>query len=324
MAFVDELTISAKAGKGGDGVVRWLHLKGLEFAGPSGGNGGNGGDIYLRAVRDINLLSRYRSSNEFRAGDGAPGENRGKDGKGGKDLCTDVPRGSIVVNETTGERYELLSEGEKVLVLKGGRGGAGNRVFKSSVNRSPEQSYPGARGEEARLRIELRLIADAGLIGLPNAGKTTLLNTLTGASAKVGAYPFTTLEPNLGMLHEFVIADIPGLIEGASEGKGLGSKFLRHISRTNILLHCISLESDDLLRDYKTVRGELSDWGERLEEKKEILILTKSDSRDAKDIKKIRKEFTPLKKDILTVSILDDASIKVLKKTLTETLRAAL
>jgi len=333
MAFVDELTISAKAGNGGDGVVRWLHLKSLEFGGPSGGNGGNGGDVYLRAVRDINLLSRYRSSNEFKAGNGAPGEGRGKDGKGGEDLYIDVPRGSIITNKETSERYELLSEGQEVLVLKGGRGGAGNRVFKSSVNRSPEQSYPGARGEEALLHIELRLIADAGLIGLPNAGKTTLLNTLTGATAKVGSYEFTTLEPNLGMLYGFVLADIPGLIEGASQGKGLGSKFLRHISRTNTLLHCVSLESDNLPRDYRTVREELSQWGEELSEKKEVIIFTKSDSRDSREIEEIQRNFVAeifgskkhaknKQPPILVVSVLDDMSIKALSDSLVTLLGA--
>ncbi len=325
MAFVDELTITAKAGDGGKGVVRWLHLKSLEFGGPSGGNGGDGGDVYLRAVRDINLLSRYRSANEFNAGDGAPGEGRGKDGKSGSDLHIDVPRGSIVTNESTGETYELLREGETVLVLKGGRGGAGNKVFKSSVNRSPEQAYPGAEGEAARFRIELRLIADAGLVGLPNAGKTTLLNALTGASAKVGSYAFTTLEPNLGMLYEFVLADIPGLIEGASQGKGLGSKFLRHVSRTGILMHCVSLESDDIAADYRTVRGELAEWGGGLESKPEIVILTKSDSRDSQKIEELRRDFIAAarvpEKKVFTVSVLDDASLSALSKTLVEILR---
>ncbi|HYF12890.1 MAG TPA: GTPase ObgE, partial [Candidatus Paceibacterota bacterium] len=258
MSFVDEMTIIARAGRGGDGVVRWLHLKGKEYSGPAGGNGGDGGDIHIRGVRDINLLSRYRGEKRFEAEDGKPGEGAGRNGHRGKDFIIDLPVGSVVRNLNTGEVHELLKEGDQKLVLKGGRGGAGNAVFKSSVNRTPKESTGGAEGEEAQLHIELRLIADAGLMGLPNAGKTSLLNTLTGAKAKVGSYAFTTLDPNLGMLYGYIIADIPGLIEGASGGKGLGFKFLRHIARTKLLVHCVSLESEDPIADYKVVRDEIS------------------------------------------------------------------
>ncbi|MDE2213299.1 MAG: GTPase ObgE [Patescibacteria group bacterium] len=321
MSFVDELSIRAHAGRGGDGVVRWLHLKGKEWSGPAGGNGGDGGDVYLRAVSDINLLSRYRGAKEFKAEDGAPGEGRGKDGKRGRDFCIDLPRGSIVVNASTGERYELLSEGQQALVLKGGRGGAGNRVFKSSINRSPERAYPGASGESGELRIELRLIADAGLVGLPNAGKTTLLNALTGTAAKTGAYAFTTLEPNLGALYGYTIADIPGLIEGASSGKGLGSKFLRHISRTRLLLHCITLESRDPVEDYRVVREELKHWGPELAGKPEVIILTKSDSRDGVDVEDIAGTFRGWGLPVYTVTVLDDESVKALRDEVLKLLR---
>lgn len=322
MAFVDELTVAARAGKGGDGVVRWLHEKGKEFAGPSGGNGGNGGDFYIRGVRDINLLSRYRGEKRFSAVDGEPGGNRLKTGAGGDDFIFDLPVGSIVVNNSTGEEFELTREGETILVLKGGRGGAGNAVFKSSVNRSPEESTVGGRGEEGELHIELRLIADAGLIGLPNAGKSSLLNVLTRADAKVGSYAFTTLDPNLGALYGFVVADIPGLIEGASEGKGLGFKFLRHISRTKILIHCVSLESEDPMADYKTVRAEIESFEDGiLKDKKEMLVLTKSDMKDSKEVKKIITQFkgTKLKPELVT--ILDDASVKVLSDRIIAALR---
>lgn len=323
MALVDELTIGASAGKGGSGVVRWLHLKGKEYSGPAGGNGGSGGDVYLRAVRDINLLARYRGAKKFRAQDGAPGENQSKHGKDGEDLVVDVPVGSVVYNEQTGEVHELLEEGGRKLVLKGGRGGAGNAVFKSSVNRTPTQSFPGAPGESATLRIELRLIADGGLIGLPNAGKTSLLNALTGAGAKVGAYAFTTLDPNLGALYGFVLADIPGLIEGASEGRGLGFKFLRHIARTRLLIHCISLESRDPMADYKTVRAEiLSFEGGVLAQKPEILVLTKSDTADTQRIEKIRQQFLGAgANQVEAVSILEDNSVKLLQERLVAALR---
>lgn len=319
MSLIDELTISARAGNGGDGVVRWLHLKGQEYAGPSGGNGGNGGNVYIRGVRDINLLSRLRGEKKFEAENGDAGGNRNKDGRGGKDLTIDLPVGSVVRNGTTGEVYELFEEGETYMVLKGGRGGAGNAVFKSSVNRSPTESTKGVQGESAELRVELRLIADAGLIGLPNAGKTSLLNALTGAAAKVGSYAFTTLDPNLGALYGYVLADIPGLIEGASEGKGLGFKFLRHIARTKLLVHCVSLdpESGDPFATYLSVRSEVDKFeGGVLSKKPEIVVLTKSDTRDIQQIKDIVESFTTKGKKVTTVSILDEGSLKVLSDTI--------
>jgi GTP-binding protein len=313
MALVDELTIRAYAGRGGDGVVRWLHVKGVEYAGPSGGNGGDGGDIYVRGVQDVSLLGRYRGEKAFRAGRGGDGASLSKHGKRGDDLVIDVPVGSLVRNHATGEVHEVLEEGQQILILKGGRGGAGNEVFKSSVNRAPTEAMPGGDGEEAEITIELQLIAQAGLIGLPNAGKSSLLNALTAAQAKVGAYAFTTLEPNLGVLYGFVLADIPGLIEGASEGKGLGSKFLRHIARTKLLIHCVSLESENPEADYQVVRGELAKYGGAdLGAKREAIVLTKTDTRDeayvARQVEGMRSH-TP---DVLAVTILDDASVKAL------------
>lgn len=322
MAFVDELTIEARAGRGGDGVVRWLHLKGKEYSGPAGGNGGNGGDVYIRGVRDINLLARYRGEKLFEAQNGNDGENENRMGKSGADKMIDLPVGSIVRNTNTGEVFELTQEGRTVLILKGGRGGAGNAVFKSSVNRSPEESTPGGRGEEAELHIELRLIADAGLVGLPNAGKTSLLNALTHAGGKVGGYAFTTLDPNLGALYGFILADIPGLIEGASGGKGLGTKFLRHIARTKLLIHCVSLESADPFVEYSIVRRELEKFEDgMLAKKPEIVIFTKSDMRTPEEVSELLLHVKDTA-DAYAVTVLDDASVKNLSDAIVQKLRS--
>lgn len=308
--FVDEINLQLKAGKGGDGVVRWRHEKGKEYAGPSGGNAGKGGDIYALTVRDIGLLAAYRAVKEFRAKAGSDGENGSRHGQDGADLAIKFPVGSIITNLNTRRRVELLREGEKVLLLSGGRGGLGNEYFKSSVNTRPFECTQGEKGEEAEFSVELQLIADAGLIGLPNAGKSSLLNTLTSAHAKIGSYAFTTLEPNLGAFFGFILADIPGLIEGASQGKGLGHKFLRHIRRTRILIHCLSLESENLADDYKTIRAELKAYDEALLDKPELIVLTKTDLADEKAVKKAEKLLKKTKRRIFAVSILDDKSIK--------------
>jgi GTPase len=312
MAFVDEIKIHLKSGKGGDGVVRWLHLKGKEYSGPAGGNGGKGGDVYIKAVRTSSILEKYVQKVEMHAHDGEDGGNRSRTGEGGLDLIMEIPLGSYVKNLETGVDHELLEEDQMIKILHGGKGGLGNEMFKGPVNRTPEQQTNGKPGEEADFYIELRLIADYGLIGLPNAGKSTLLNTLTNSKSKVGNYNFTTLEPHLGDMYGIVIADIPGLIEGASEGKGLGHKFLRHIQRTKSLLHCISAESEDILKDYQTIRGELQAFSPDLIHKKEIILITKTDVASVPvDIKALFPD-----QEVLSVSILDDESIKALKKRL--------
>ena len=322
MAFIDELRLHIKAGNGGNGVTRWLHEKGKEFMGPAGGNGGKGADVYARAIRDIGILNNYKNLKEIDAPKGGDGGNKSCHGANGKDLYIDFPVGSIITNLETGGKVFLDKEGDIKLLANGGRGGQGNETFKSSTNQRPEKSTPGKPGEEFDFYIEVELVADAGLIGLPNAGKSSLINELTNTKSKVGAYQFTTLEPALGDMYGFILADLPGLIEGASEGKGLGHKFLRHIKRTKILFHCLSLESTKLITDYKTIRKELAAYSEELAKKKEVVILTKTDMLDKKEVEAAKKKIAKLNPNILTVSILDDASIKNLKDSLIKILRS--
>jgi GTP-binding protein len=243
-------------------------------------------------------------------------------GGDGEDNVIDLPIGSIVTNKETGKKYTLIKEGQKVLLLAGGRGGLGNEHFKASTNTTPTESTPGKEGEAGTFYIELELVADAGLIGLPNAGKSSLLNELTNARSKVGAYAFTTLDPSLGAMEGFILADIPGLIEGASLGKGLGYKFLRHVKRTKVLFHCISLENSDIVETYKTIRTELMAFDKDLAEKQEIIILTKNDLVDASYVEQqvaLCKQFS---KHVFTVTVYDNASVKTLKDELVKILRA--
>lgn len=326
MAFIDEMTVHVRAGRGGNGVVRWLHEKFKEFGGPSGGDGGRGAHVYVKAVRDTTQLARYKNIKEFNAPNGEAGGNNSKHGSNGDDMYINVPVGSVITNKSTKEVYKLNQEGEEIQILKGGNGGLGNERFKSSTNQTPEEWTPGKNGEEADFYIEVELIADAGLVGLPNAGKSSLLNALTKAQAKIGAYQFTTLEPNLGALYNYILADIPGLIEGASEGRGLGHKFLRHIKRTKMLFHCISLEhetAEEIQRVYKTIRKELEDYHPDMVLKKEVILLTKSDVYTpavlTEKVAEIKKKIVEWKnKEVLTVSVYDIDSLKNLSDFLTK------
>ena len=321
MAFVDEIKVFMQAGRGGDGVVRWLHEKGKEFGGPAGGNGGKGGDVYARAIRDLSILARYRHKTKFQAENGEAGKKRVMHGKGGEDLIIDVPVGTVITNFNTGKKHNLVKEEETALLLKGGNGGFGNDHFKSSTNVCPQEWTQGEKSECADFLIELELIADAGFIGLPSAGKSSLLNTLTHAHAKIGAYSFTTLSPNLGDFYGFILADIPGLIEGASSGKGLGFSFLRHIKRTKIVLHCVSLENEDAQLAYRTVQEEFKKYGNDLANKKDIIILTKSDIASASVSEKTLQEMKKLREDVFVVSIHNPDSIKQFRDFLIQTLR---
>lgn len=311
MAFIDEAKFHMVAGRGGNGVVRWRREKFIDKGGPNGGDGGRGGDVYVRAVRDIGLLAKYKNEKEFKAGNGEPGGGTLLHGKGGDDITVDFPIGTIITNIGTGEAFELSQEGETILLLNGGNGGFGNDHFKSSTNRAPREWTAGKNGEEGDFQIELRLFADIGLVGLPNAGKSSLLNIVTNAQAKVGNYQFTTLEPNLGSFFGYIIADIPGLIEGASEGKGLGIKFLRHITRTKMLAHLVSFENEDMMKSYKEIRNELEKYGKELATKDEIIVLTKTDVTDMDRVKVEVKRFEKeTKKKVFILSLYDDVSVK--------------
>lgn len=322
MAFVDEITVHIRSGKGGDGALRFRHEKGKEFAGPSGGDGGRGGNVYLDGSRDIGLLYKYRHDKKFAAEDGEGGKKDSLHGRNGKDLVVKFPIGSIVKNLTTGEEIQILKENEPILLLKGGHGGLGNERFKSSTNQAPTKTTPGKPAKEGDYYVELQLLVDVGFAGFPNAGKSSLLNALTNATAKVGAYQFTTLEPSLGAFHDYIIADIPGLIEGASEGKGLGHKFLRHIKRTKMIAHLISLENEDVMEAYKTIRKELEAFDKELGEKDEIIVLTKTDMVDDATLEAATKKLAKLKKPVFAITILDDKVMKEFGDALVKLLRA--
>lgn len=319
--FIDEITIHAQAGRGGDGVVRWRREKFIDKGGPNGGDGGRGGSIFAVAVSDINLLSKYKHKKEFDGFDGEDGMGGSKHGKDGKDLIIELPVGSIITSVESGATISLDMVGQKELLLKGGLGGWGNEQFKTSVNTTPTKATKGRVGEQGHFKIELELFADIGLVGLPNAGKSSLLNAVTNAQAKIGSYQFTTLDPNLGDFYGHIIADIPGLIEGASSGKGLGIKFLKHIKRTSMLAHLISLENEKPIEVYKKIRKELGAYDKTLLEKDEIIVLTKTDMVDQKIIDKRIKEFEKFGNPVLTLSLYDDNSVKVFMKELAKLLK---
>lgn len=323
MSFVDQIKIYIKAGDGGNGVVRWRREAGIPKGGPAGGDGGDGGDVYVRAVRDISLLSKYAHKDSFEAENGSDGAAQNKTGKSGEDLTIDLPVGSVIIDTENQSSFELIKEGEERMLLAGGEGGLGNTQFKSSTNQAPRQQTDGKKGGEGHFLIELKLPVDAGFVGLPNAGKSSLVNELTNAKSQVGSYEFTTLSPHLGDLFGFVLADIPGLIKGAADGKGLGHTFLRHVSRTKLLVHCVSLENEDVVEAYRTIRGELAAHDEDLTTKPEVVVLTKTDTVDEATRDAAQRALAAESgKDIIMTSIIDDESIKEIRDTLVQRLRS--
>lgn len=312
--LIDNVTIKVTAGKGGDGAVAFSKIK-MAF-GPTGGSGGKGGDVYLEALADLNALRRFRVKKTFKAENGLNGRGSFRDGYDGEDLVLLVPRGTVARDLATSEQRELTTVGERVLVARGGKGGKGNFHFRSSTNTSPTQFQRGLAGEECALELELKLIADVGLIGLPNIGKSSFLNEVTNAQSRVADYPFTTLEPHLGSYYHLIIADIPGLIEGASTGKGLGIKFLRHTERTRVLFHFIDAGSKDPLADYRTIRRELGAHNKLLLNKPEYIIISRTDMVSDGRIAEIARALAPLDKEILPISIHDPDRMAEVKKLL--------
>jgi len=285
MHFLDQAKIFIRSGAGGPGAVSFRREKFVEYGGPDGGDGGKGGDILFEAVDGLNTLIDFRYAQHFRADRGKGGAGRNQTGAGGKDLVVKVPVGTQVLSD---DKEHVLADftetGQRIVLLKGGEGGRGNASFKTATNRAPRQHGTGWPGEEMWVWLRLKLIADAGLVGLPNAGKSTFLNAVSNAKAKVGDYPFTTLHPKLGVVRhkgrEFVIADIPGLIEGAAEGAGIGDRFLGHVERTRVLLHLVDANNEDVAEAYRTVRGELEAYGAGLTDKPEVAALSKADTID--------------------------------------------
>lgn len=282
--FIDDITIKVRAGSGGKGAVAFN--KNLNQYGPTGGMGGKGGAIYIEGASNLGILSKYRFKKDFFANDGKDGRGQFRDGIDAEDLILPVPVGTVIHNLTTGIDCEVVSVGERIRVAAGGHGGRGNFHFRSATNTTPKTFKYGTPGEEFTIRLELKLIADVGLIGLPNVGKSSLLNELTAAKSKVGNFLFTTLTPNLGVYFELILADVPGLIEGASSGRGLGIKFLRHIERVGVLFHIISAESPDPFMDYTIIRKELAVYNPALLAKKEYVFLSKSDMLSPAEMKK--------------------------------------
>tara|TARA_B100000941_G_scaffold249559_1_gene195502 strand:+ start:697 stop:1680 length:984 start_codon:yes stop_codon:yes gene_type:complete len=322
MKFLDQVKIFIKAGDGGSGSPSFRREKFIEFGGPDGGDGGKGGSIILKSERNLNTLIDYRYQQHFKAQRGQDGKGKKMTGKSGEDLFLKVPIGTQVFEEDNKTLiYDFKNNNDEFIVATGGRGGFGNTKFKSSTNRAPKKITKGVKGEEFWIWLQLKTIADIGIIGLPNAGKSSLLASMTSATPKIANYKFTTLNPNLGVAvyddKEITLADIPGLIEGAHTGTGLGIKFLKHIERCKTLLHLIDINEDDLISSYKQVRNELKNYGKELIKKKEIIVFNKIDLIEKNDLQKKIDEFEiKIKKKTLNMSTIESRSVAKIKSKL--------
>ncbi len=324
MKFLDQAKIYIKAGNGGSGSASFRREKFVEYGGPDGGDGGDGGSIIVQSDRNLNTLIDFRYAQHFKAQHGKPGSKRNRTGANGEDLILKVPLGTQIYEEDNNTLiYDFTKNKEKYLVASGGKGGLGNVRFKSSTNRAPRKKTNGKLGEEFWIWLQLKVIADIGIIGKPNAGKSSLLAALTRAKPKIANYPFTTINPNLGVSYyggkEITLADIPGLVEGAHKGVGLGDKFLRHIERCKILLHLIDLSEDNLFNSYKKIKSELSNYDKNLIKKKEIIFFNKSDLLENYEINEKLKEFKKkIKNKYEIVSVYSNKDIQKIKKLLTK------
>ena len=322
MKFLDQVKIYVKAGNGGDGSPSFRREKFIEYGGPDGGDGGSGGSVILKSEQNLNTLIDYRYQQHHKAKRGENGSGQNRTGKGGEDLILKVPLGTQVFEEDNKTLiYDFTKIGEEFIAASGGRGGLGNTRFKSSTNRAPRKYTKGTLGEEFTIWLQLKTIADIGIIGLPNAGKSSLLAAITNANPKIANYQFTTLNPNLGVASyddkEITIADIPGLVEGAHKGTGLGIQFLKHIERCKSLLHMIDVTNDDLKKSYKQIKNELKKYSAKLSKKKELVVLNKVDLIGNNEVKKIIKEFSKnTKSEVITLSTLEKKSVSQIKSKL--------
>lgn len=318
--LVDDVTLIVSAGNGGHGAATFRRDAQTAHGGPDGGDGGHGGNIYILGTTNVTDLREFRYKKSVKADNGIDGTKHNGFGKNAEHITIVVPLGTEVTDTVTQEHFEITDTKTPKLLVQGGTGGRGNVAFKTATNQTPKFAEEGTKGEKRTIRLELKTIADIGLIGLPNAGKSSLLRMLTNATPTIGAYPFTTLEPNIGMFGIFPIADIPGLIEGASKGKGLGITFLKHIEKTKILVHCIDSTIEDPVTAYETVRKEFAEYSATLLTKPELVFLNKTDLIDPKKEKEISAVFKKMKKTVLTGSIYKPVTIGELKKTLTKML----
>lgn len=318
---IDLVTITVSAGNGGRGGVSFLRNRQTRKGGPDGGNGGKGGDVYIQGSTNCTDLREFRFKKHIIAHNGVDGKKHNLYGSNAMDLCITVPLGTTVTDTQTNTSFEIVNTTDRILLAKGGRGGKGNATFKSSTNQAPHYAQPGEQGEQKIFSLELKMIAEVGIIGLPNAGKSSLLGAITNAHPAIGEYPFTTLDPTIGMLSGHAVADIPGIIQGASNGKGLGLQFLKHIEKTKLLVHCIDVSGPDPLGAYEIIRLEFKLYGQQISQKPEIILLNKTDGIDEATVQMIVAAFKKKRKKVLTSSMYDQKSIDAVKKEILKRIR---